>query len=644
MLPVTAYGQDLRVIPAESFITSPGGVDMRTGRLVYSHTDLLAGSDDNAISLDRIMPDYTGNHANPFGSFAHNWDIWLVQADTTEPNEFGSTITIWRVGIHFGGRTVTMDGIKNQPDFTYKGDGPAKLLTFTGDRATGPAIYTFRDADGTIMTFRPMAAASECSRTPNVKPLRCAYISSLVRPDGTRFDFTYASTGSGNGNSQRLVRVASSRGPAVILEGSGSVVTRACVLNFSTVTPPASNICPANALATANYTYTSPGALQQPRLSSMTSPDGGVFGFSYSGAGTTYSMGFTEPGQGSPVMENSVTLAVDEEYTSQETVNSQAFADGRSYSYNYDYTPQATNRPNSTIMGGGYIDNTGVSSAFVYDFPIVPNSRTYPGQPCTSFPCYDEQPDEFLYWIYQATPGPVLIRDPLGRETNIDYCDPVFAAGAPIYVQDRCAVRSLPVSATDPEGITTFYKDGGNGNITEARRRPKPGSGLTDIVMSVTFNCANPASCTKPVTSTDALGNTVNRAYAAGHGGLTSEMLPPPAPGGARPLMLRTYAQRYAWIRNTSGALVQTPSPMWVLETETSCQTSAGSSSPVCDPSAPQLVKVLEYGAAGTAQSLLVKGVAMTADGQTLRTCYGYDDWGRKISETGANANLTVCP
>jgi hypothetical protein len=39
----------------------------------------------------------------------------------------------------------------------------------------------------------------------------------------------------------------------------------------------------------------------------------------------------------------------------------------------------------------------------------------------------------------------------------------------------------------------------------------------------------------------------------------------------------------------------------------------------------------------------MLRGVAVTADGQTLRTCYGYDRDGNKISETKPRAGLAVC-
>jgi len=40
---------------------------------------------------------------------------------------------------------------------------------------------------------------------------------------------------------------------------------------------------------------------------------------------------------------------------------------------------------------------------------------------------------------------------------------------------------------------------------------------------------------------------------------------------------------------------------------------------------------------------LLVHGIAVAVDGQTLRTCYGYDNLARRMSETKPRAGLTVC-
>jgi YD repeat-containing protein len=55
-------------------------------------------------------------------------------------------------------------------------------------------------------------------------------------------------------------------------------------------------------------------------------------------------------------------------------------------------------------------------------------------------------------------------------------------------------------------------------------------------------------------------------------------------------------------------------------------------------------VTTYHYGADGTADNLLLHGKAVSSGGTTLRTCYGYDAYSRKISETAPNANLATCP
>jgi RHS repeat-associated protein len=56
------------------------------------------------------------------------------------------------------------------------------------------------------------------------------------------------------------------------------------------------------------------------------------------------------------------------------------------------------------------------------------------------------------------------------------------------------------------------------------------------------------------------------------------------------------------------------------------------------------VVTTYDYGPDSASNNLLLRGQAVTADGQTLRTCFAYDSQGRKLSETGANANLASCP
>jgi hypothetical protein len=117
-----------------------------------------------------------------------------------------------------------------------------------------------------------------------------------------------------------------------------------------------------------------------------------------------------------------------------------------------------------------------------------------------------------------------------------------------------------------------------------------------------------------------------------------------PTAGAARPLKLTSWVQKYAYIKNAGGTLVPAATPIWVMASETQCQTAAGSSSPVCDAAAAQRVTTYEYGANGTANNLNVRGIVVTADGTSRRTCYLYDNGGNRISETKARAGLGSCP
>lgn len=200
---------------------------------------------------------------------------------------------------------------------------------------------------------------------------------------------------------------------------------------------------------------------------------------------------------------------------------------------------------------------------------------------------------------------------------------------------------------TDPEqGGINLGRDNRN-NITVAERSPKFGSGLSPVtIYSAVYptHCENPRTCNKPASETDARGATTNYTYDPAHGGLLTKMEPAPDAGSSRPLTVRSYVQKYAYVKNASGALVPEATPIWMPATETICQTTAGSSTPVCDSGAQQATTAYEYGADGTADNLLLRGVAVTAGGVTLRTCYSYDSLGRKISETQPAANLATCP
>ncbi len=82
-----------------------------------------------------------------------------------------------------------------------------------------------------------------------------------------------------------------------------------------------------------------------------------------------------------------------------------------------------------------------------------------------------------------------------------------------------------------------------------------------------------------------------------------------------------------------------------MLTQESSCRTGAASGAG-CAIAGDEIRKTYLYGAAGTVNNLLLRGVVEDSapGGKALTTCYSYDVNGNKISETKPNAGLTSCP
>jgi hypothetical protein len=609
-------------LPAEKFLIAPGGVDMRTGRYVYSQTDLSIGSGEGALALIRSLPEHAGGHANPFRSFSHNWDIYLLERPGS-----GNADYSYRMTVHVGGRALTFETPYQGTGYGYKSDGPRATLSFTGAMTSDSAVYTFTSPEGAVATFRPMGS-KDCASGE-----RCAYVSELIEPDGTRYSFDYAYNAGAEWNRARLTRVTSSRGYALLLEGGGSEVTKACVLNLAVAPAPANGLCPANAPATASYTYATLG------LASATNPAGEVSSFTYSSDGQGYaSMGFIKPGGTAPWLTNTLFWRPDEEDTEQELVRSQAFADGQTYTYDYTMAPVTDTRPYPTVAGGTYADAANHTTYVPFDFPIKPG--TGPTTPCTQTPCTLRQPNDFLDSTFQQTPGPIWIEDALGRRTTFDYCDPAVMAGAPPTQLERCAVKPL-VSFTDPEGVKTelFYDT--VGNVTKAVRHPKSGS-APNIVTQAAYDTANPKSQTKPLWTIDANWGVTSYIYAQAHGGVLAET--DPAVNGVTPQKRYTYQQRYAWISNGAGGYAHAASPVWLLTEMRSCKTSNPASGGGCAAGASdEMVTTYDYGPDAGPNNLLLRGTVVDAGGLALRTCYGYDAMGNKVSETSPRGTSGPC-
>jgi len=229
------------------------------------------------------------------------------------------------------------------------------------------------------------------------------------------------------------------------------------------------------------------------------------------------------------------------------------------------------------------------------------------------------------------------VTDPLQRITSYQWTGANSAAG---YLGRNHQVSEVVF----PEGNKRELTYDGRGNLTQARLVGKAGSGVADIVTSAVFtaSCADAKTCNKPTSVTDANGNISSFTYSTDHGGVLTTV--GPAVNGISPATKYAYVQRTPWLKSGSGYVAG--DPIWLLSEERSCKATAlNLVNGTCAGGASDLIVTsYDYGPNSGPNNLWLRGTAVTADGQTLRTCYSYDPLGRTISETQPNANLTSCP
>lgn len=635
----TAQSSFLNAPAPEKIAVTPGGVDIRTGRLSYTRTDLSIGQGAGAIDLQRIMTTPIAMHQAPFGNLSHNWDITLhIKVQLIE--EYSQYDYI--ANVNYGARSQTFEKLYLQ-DTVFRQKSVNEFTTLTSPSVVGTvgAVYTYRAIDGTIAVFRP-TVEGECISAPNM--YQCAFVSYIVEPDGTRFDFEYETTTAAVANKTRLRSVTSSRGYALLFEygasgASWNQVSKACLLNLGSLAKPSNNVCPGGAQSTATYTYT--GLDSKVVIASATAPDSTTEGFGYAStvANESYTMTFTKPGQGAPWMTNAMVYELDPELTPVNVVKQQSFADGSGYTYFYDYTP-ATGDPFGstmsvqTIAGGSYRNALNQLTEVRYDFPPMPYSMSPPRVPGMGGGTGFYPPVSFGDIVYQITPGPARIVDPLGRETLIDHCDPNAMANLPPQEHHRCLV-TMKQSQTDPDGNKVFLRYS-NGLPIHIRRVAKPGSGLADIIETANYTGCIPLTltCDKPITVTDGKGIVTDYTWSSTHGGMLTETRAAPTTGAVRPQKRYSYQQFYAWYKNAAGTLVQSPYATWLPTEISECRSGAA---PACVGTADETRTTFTYGAAGSANNLLPVSKTVAAGDASLSatTTWTYDALGNKLTEDG---------
>jgi RHS repeat-associated protein len=142
----------------------------------------------------------------------------------------------------------------------------------------------------------------------------------------------------------------------------------------------------------------------------------------------------------------------------------------------------------------------------------------------------------------------MFVTDALSQQSRVDSD---MAVGRPTRVEDalhritqyRYDANGRVDRVFRPEGNGAQYSYDARGNVTQVRQFAKSGSGLADIISSASYpaSCANPKTCNKPTSTTDARGNAMAYTYDGTHGGVLT-VTPPLVATGVQPQTRYTYA------------------------------------------------------------------------------------------------------
>jgi hypothetical protein len=441
--------------------------------------------------------------------------------------------------------------------------------------------FVYVNRDGDVYTFNSNVQA----QPPNPTNPASQRIASIVYANGHRLDFTYAA------GTSRLTRIESSLGYALVFEyDANGFVSKAC--GFNRTIALAGTAC-AGALAMVNYTYANflAGSETVPLLVSVLDVLGQTWGYDYIMAGPIKLSCVRQVNSSACRLQNSFDAAFQ-----------QTAADGGTWQYYF-----SGNDPD-------YIQLPGM--------PPEPTSVEFNGP-------------EGLH--VGAGFGGGLLNDYVqnGRSTHLEWNG--------IFLE----------KLYHPEGNWVQYNADANYNPAGESWTPKAGSGTTGVGNLVAYgpngdgnpDCVSISRkvCNKPVYRLDYRGSRTDYAWDPNSGSVLTETGPADA-AGIRPVKRAAYVQRYAWISNGTGGYVQAASPVWLPASEKICRTTATSGDACAGGPSDEVVTAYDYGPDAGPNNLLMRGKTVTADGATLRECYGYDASGNRVWTTGAGAGLSTCP
>lgn len=586
------------------------GVNVNDGSFSFEEQDLSVGGEGTAgLILTRSYNSSTMGVGSPFQGmgWANSYSIYLTIGQLPYPPGYQPPQMGWppqdivycsynvsggpkSVGFYLGsGNAKTGCGPYNETYVPMNASGASLEMVLEA----GQYHYRYTGTDGAVINFRYGSSPQATD---------------VTYPDGTRLDFTYAG--------ELLKLVSSNRGWAILFESSAKV----CAVNTAQTYLTPTSTCPTNA-QTVTYTFGGPNGVLQ------TSRTKGTETRQYQYDSNWHLNCIIDPGQTGCRIQNTYyhcpldPINPSNDFTTKlrDYVTNQTDRSGRKYTYVFSqdkcpwtqaYTessPEPDYRPvtdTSTTMTEAGISGTS-------------NAVTSPEGNLKSF------------------------TDPLGRVAYYTYQDPASPPGYPSMVE-----TGELIGQSSPEGDRTLTTaSDARGNPTAITIYPKAASGLTNLTTTSVYptTCTNRKTCNKPTSMTNAKSNTTNFTYDSSHGGVLTEAAPADS-NGVRAVKRNSYVQRAAWLKNSGGTYTASTYPVWLLSEQRTCRTTATVGNACAGGSTDEVVTSYEYGPNSGPNNLLVRGIATTANGQTLRTCFTYDINGRKLSETKPLGTGATCP
>jgi RHS repeat-associated protein len=447
---------------------------------------------------------------------------------------------------------------------------------------TPASTYTPLSNNGETLSFTGTSSAgthtfTDAAGAVYIYPWPSTALQSVTYPDGTRLDFSYSP--------KRMI--ISNRGYALLWES----VNKICAINMAEhYVTSATTTCPSG---TQSVIYAFSGSPSN--LTSVTNELSQATTYSYVGANHLGCV--KDPGETTCKISNTYSVCP---------------------------PPPGGTLPANRVLDQVISQTTGTGETYTYSY------SSPAGDLCNDYTGYGVDasmvaPGSATSYVSTNGAGSVTgLTDPLNRYTGYAYDDTTS-------LNPYDAVMTSAVFYEEGNEVAVVHDS--RGNVTEKRVKAKPGSGFADIVMTASYpaTCTNRKTCNKPTYIIDARGKQTDFTYDATHGGVLT-VTSPAAPNGIRPQKRYSYAQLYAWIKNSSGGYVQASMPVWMLTATSECMTLSS-----CAASADEIKTTYTYGSTGTANNLLATSVTVAAGNNsvTATTTTTYDFAGNSITVDG---------